>query len=114
MDFPGLNVKALSDDEIYKRIGEVNAKLMFVHYSSGNQQMVEQLSAILETLRFEQSERVGKKQWEKESSENSVAVETDPDMSPENKKTHVKKSTTGTSAGSPFVPKRTKAPTSGV
>ena len=55
MDFPGLDVKSLTDDEIYKRIGEITAKLMFVHHTSGNKQMVDQLDAILETLRFEQS-----------------------------------------------------------
>ena len=113
MDFPGLNVKSLSDDEIYKRIGEINAKLMFVHHTSGNKQMVDQLDAILETLRFEQSERIGKKQWEKESSDNPVVVETDPELAPENRKAQVKKAATGTSANTPFIPKRTKAPTSG-
>lgn len=113
MEFPGLDVKALTDDEIYKRIGEINGKLMFVHHTSGNRQMIEQLDAILETLRFEQVERQGKKQWEKEVNENPVVVETDPDMGSESKKAQVKKASTGPTGATPFVPRRTKAPTSG-
>lgn len=113
MDFPGLDVKSLTDDEIYKRIGEITAKLMFVHHSSGNQQMVDQLDAILETLRFEQLERIGKKQWEKEQNDNPVVVETEPDMVEGRKAQVNKKATTGTGGNSPFIPKRTKAPTSG-
>lgn len=113
MDFPGLDVKSLSDDEIYKRIGEIRAKLMFVHHMSGNQQMIDQLEAILETMNFEQSERRAKKMIEKELTDNPVVVETDPELAPETRKAQVKKATTGTGAGSPFIPKRTKAPTSG-
>jgi carboxylesterase type B len=112
MDFPGLDVKSLTDDEIYKRIGELTAKLMFVHHTSGNRQMIEQLDAILETLHFEQSERSGKRQWEKESNDNPVVVETDPELAPENRKAQVKKTSTGPGANAPFIPKRTKAPTS--
>jgi hypothetical protein len=111
MDFPGLDVKSLTDDEIYKRIGEITAKLMFVHHTSGNKQMVDQLDAILETLRFEQSERIGKRQWEKEQSDNPVVVETEPDLV-EGRKAQVKKASTGPGSNTPFIPKRTKAPTS--
>lgn len=113
MDFPGLEVKGLSDDEIYKRIGEIRAKLMFVHHSSGNQQMIDQLEAILETLNFEQSERRAKKQIEKELNDNPVVVETEPDLAPDNRKAQVKKAVSGSGGNTPFIPKRTKAPTSG-
>jgi hypothetical protein len=113
MEFPGLDVKSLGDDEIYRRIGEITGKLMYVHHTSGNKQMIDQLEAILETLQFEQADRMGKRQWEKEQNDNPVVVETEPDLAI-NKKAQVnKKATTGNGGATPFVPKRTKAPTSG-
>lgn len=112
MEFPGLDVKSLSDEDIYKRIGELNAKLLFVHYSTGNQEMVDQLQALLETLQFEQMERMSKKTWDKQWSDSPVVVETDPDLAPDARKASAKKDVDQkANPHSPFLPKRTKKPT---
>lgn len=113
MIFPGLDVTALSDSEIYKKIGELNAKLMFTYNSSGNSEIIEQLSAIIETLQFEQLVRTNRKSIEAVAVSDPVVVDTDPDLSSERKAAVVTKPGV-VSPNAPFIPKRSKTPSSGI
>lgn len=107
MEFPGLDVKSLSDSEIYKKLGELNAKVMFIYHTSGNGQIIDQLNAIMETLRFEQLSRIGRKTFDSDAAENPIVVDTDPSSEV---KTVTKVKVGVTPTNNPFIPKRTKTP----
>ncbi len=111
MDFPGLDVKALTDDELMKRISDIHGKMNYAHAYSSSVELMSQMIAILETLEFEQYARLNRKTWDAELKQSGVYVETDNDLKP-------KKETTGTDTGKrqqPRTPggmfKRTKTPT---
>lgn len=67
MDYPGLNLRNITDDQLQKQISDISIKLMKV----SNKQAASQLHTILASLRSEMQERTLRK-----SSEN------DPKMKP--------------------------------
>ena len=57
MEYPGLNLKEKTDDQLLKQIADVSLKLMRVT----NKQAIVQLHSILATLRGEMQERMMRK-----------------------------------------------------
>lgn len=110
MDFPGLNVGVLTDSEIFHKISDIHRKLLFAHYQASNSGMVEQLQAILETLQFEQMDRMQKKQAANQVSQ--VVRETDPEPNVRPVKPVTTKENTKTTGHPVFIPRRTTKPTS--
>ena len=114
MEFPGLNLSVMSDSDIYKKIGELNSKMVFIYNTSGNSEIIFQLSAMLETLQHEQMLRISRKNLEVLRAADPVVVDTDPEITVDSSKADKKKTNTSTiAANNPFIPKRTKTPTSG-
>lgn len=111
MEYPGLNVSELTDSEIFDKISELHRKLVYAHFSAGDQHMVAQMQAILETLQFEQADRAMKKYTAAQVS--SVVRETDPETSVKSSKSSSKdKPTADKPTTHPvFVPRRTSKPT---
>lgn len=111
MEYPGLELAKLSDDNIANKISEIHGKLLHVQSFGGNPIVMNQLMAILETLEFEQDLRRNRKAWEAELKESGVQIETEADLKPKKEiPTAQKKSNkTGFSAGSLF--KKTAEPT---
>jgi hypothetical protein len=110
MEFPGLNVDGLTDSEIFQKIAEIHRKLVFAHYNAGNSGMVDQLQALLETLQFEQMNRVYKKQGASQVS--GLVRETDPETAVRPVKHVAAKEDKKQSSHPVFIPKRTSKPTS--
>lgn len=112
MEYPGLELTKLTDDNIANKISEIHGKMLHVQSFGGNPTVMNQLMAILETLEFEQDLRRNRKAWEAELKESGVRVETEIDLKPKKEAvTSQKKSNkTGFSAGSLF--KKTSTPTS--
>jgi hypothetical protein len=80
MDFPGLDVKSLTDDEIMRRISEIHGKLLYAFNFSGSQELTNQMQAILETLEFEQQERASRRVWDSQQKRAPKVIETDPSL----------------------------------
>lgn len=78
MDFPGLNVKGMTDDELLKKISELQGKLVAAHGLGSS--VVEQLQWMVETLSFEQSERAAKRAWDYQQRRAPDVIETEPDL----------------------------------
>lgn len=78
MEIPGLNVKELSDDEIMRRISELQGKMLYAFNFSSSPEMLDQLQLIHEALCFEQSERIARKVWEENQKKAPKVIESDP------------------------------------
>lgn len=110
MDFPGLQLEGLTDNEIFQKIAEIHRKLVFAHYQAGNSGMVEQLQALLETLQFEQMSRIYKKQAASQVS--GLVRETDPEPNVRPAKQQIAKEEKKQTSHPVFIPRRTSKPTS--
>lgn len=103
-------MKGMSDDELARKITEAQGKMIGVHASTNNWDIINQFKAILETLETEQFERTQKKAWEYELKTQGVVSETEADLvEKKTAPTSKTKTTRATGVGSVF--KRTKAPT---
>jgi hypothetical protein len=109
MDFPGLDVKKMSDDELMRKVGDLHGKLVYAHSFSTSQQLVQQIQAMLETLEFEQQDRANKRMWDLQQRRAPSVIETEPDLVEKKEVTQTAKKTTrtGISGG---VLKRSKTP----
>jgi hypothetical protein len=110
MDFPGLDVKKMGDDELLRRINEIHGKMLYAHAYSSNPELLDQMQAILETLEFEQYERASKKAWEAQNRKAPKVIETDIDLV-ERKEVEQAKKTVRTGVQGSLL-KRSKSPTS--
>ena len=108
MDFPGLNLEKLTDSEIYARIGELNSKLM-ASYHMGNQSLVNQLQAMIETMQYEQQSR----QFKKIAATITSSVVIDTDINEINKPVKIDSKKENKPVNNIFAPKRSKTPSSG-
>lgn len=110
MDFPGLDVKRMTDDELMNRISEIRGKLLYAFSFSGSQELAGQLQAILETLEFEQYDRMVKKTWEVQQKKQPKVIETEPDLIEKKEVAQSSKKTVRTGVGGGGLLKRSKTP----
>lgn len=111
MDFPGLDVKKLSDEELLRRISELHGKLLYAYSFSNSPEMVAQMQALIETLEFEQHDRIARKSFELEQRRAPKVIETEPDLVEKKEAPTQTKTKITTRTGGSGLFKRTKTPT---
>lgn len=80
MDYPGIDVKKMTDDELLKRVSDLHGKMLYAHAFSTSSELVQQMQAILETLEAEQFDRAQRRAFELEQKRTPKVIETEPDL----------------------------------
>ena len=78
-----VNLKELSEDDLFKRMEDVSKKIVKAAQISSGSQALMQLRGFLAELQEERSERqmaTWRQQEEKKNPNSSIVIETDPDM----------------------------------
>jgi hypothetical protein len=111
MIVPGFEPKKMSDDEIVKKITNLQGKLVFA-YGMGSYQIVEQMQAMLEALQHEQQERMLIRLHEMRDRMFPDIIETEPDLRPKKEVETTTKKKSGVNSGkfASFFPPKTKKP----
>jgi hypothetical protein len=112
MDFPGLEVKKMTDDELMRKVSELHGKLVYSYSFSASQQLVQQIQAMLETLEFEQQDRASKRMWDLQQRRSPSVIESDPDLIEKKEVVQSTKKTTRTGISGGGLLKRSKTPSS--
>lgn len=112
MDFPGLDTKKMTDDELLRRISELHGKLLGAYAMGMAPELMNQIQAILETLEFEQSERSAKRYWDLQQKRAPQVIETEPDLIEKKEAVQTTKTKVRTGVGGGGLLKRTKTPSS--
>jgi uncharacterized protein YaiE (UPF0345 family) len=110
MIFPGLDVKTLSDDELMKRIDQLNQRISYA-YSFGSAAL-EQLQILQEALQSEQQDRMMRRAWDESQKKQKATIESDPEFDTKRQSTQSQSEKKSTKAGV-VIPTRTKAPVIG-
>jgi len=114
MDYPGLNAKAMTDDQLMNKIAELHGKLCYAFNFSNSGELVEQMQWMLETLQAEQHERLAKKAWDEQQRKQPSVIETDPDLVEKKKDDDLPaKKKAGIKQGGGSLLKRSRTPTAG-
>lgn len=113
MDYPGLDVTKLTDDQLMNKIAEIHSKLLYAYSYSNSQEFVEQLQWILESLQFEQSDRAQRRAWEIMSRKQPQVIETEPDLIVKQKDELPSKKKGGGRTGAGSLLKRARSSTAG-
>jgi hypothetical protein len=110
MIVPGFEPKKMSDEEIVRKVTDLQGKLVFA-YGMGSYSIVEQLNAMLEALQHEQMERMLIRLHEMRERMAPAVIETEPDLR-EKKEVEVKSKKAGMNSGkfASFFPPKTKKP----
>lgn len=113
MDYPGLDVSKLTDDQLMNKIAEIHGKLLYAYNFSNAQEFVDQLQWILETLQFEQSDRANRRAWEIMSRKQPQVIETEPDLVVKQKDDSLPSKKKGGVSGGGSLLKRSRSSTAG-
>jgi hypothetical protein len=104
---PGLEPKSMSDEELMRKISELNSK-MNISFTLGYNGLIDQLQQMMDSLQFEQRERINIKMHEMMERNTKSVVDTDPEFNITINKDPKKKNTKGN--GKFFFPQKTKKP----
>jgi hypothetical protein len=107
MFFPGVDPKKMSDEELMRKVTELQGKMVFA-YGIGNYDMINQMQQILEAFHFEQQERLNVKLFEMRERMFKDVIETEPELVIKKEVETKKKSGKGSMAT--FFPPKTKKP----
>jgi gas vesicle protein len=77
---PGLNLSNLSDEEITSKITDLHSRLRYAFSSWHNSQMISQLQNLLDSLVFEQNERLMKEVAAYKAATQKETIESDPEF----------------------------------
>lgn len=109
MDIPGMNIKTMSDVELANKIAAIYQRLDMASMMA-SQEALNQLLMFAEALQFEASERLWKKEWEREQKKQPKVFDTDPG---ETKSAVAKPGTKTDTRIKPSILQRSKTPTNG-
>lgn len=85
MVHPLFDAKPLSDDELVKKLSVLMSRLNYARGFIGDQDMIDQLEAMIETIQIERDERFAKQSWDAWQSQFPEVNNTDPDFKVEKK-----------------------------
>jgi regulator of replication initiation timing len=109
MIFPGFEPKRMSDEELMRKISELQGKMVFAA-GSGNFDMVEQMQQMLDAMIFEQQERLQIKLHEMRERMLKDVIETEPDLVVKKEVDASTKKKSGKGTIATFFPPKTKKP----
>lgn len=111
MIVPGFEPKKMNDEEIMKKISDLQRKLVFA-YNMANYVLVEQMNQFLDALYFEQQERIAIRVHEMRERMIPSVIETEPDLREKKEIELPSKKKTGVNSGkfASFFPPKTKKP----
>lgn len=112
MDFPGLEPKKMTDDELLRKVSDLNGKLLAAYSMGMAQEMQDQIRAMLESLEFEQSDRMQRRIWDMQQRQSAKVIETEPDLVEKKQEVVTTKTKIRAGVGVGGVLRRSKSPSS--